>query len=535
MEIYKRTVGYQDLNYRVVDGNLPITGSSYLITATTLYFPFMLTQNFEDMGLYTDVENPIYEIVDFSGVWNFSNTKTSKKLVIGGKSVNNNCLVLNNCKVSFSSVPISYYGASDGQISTLITDCPGPQTVLWSGPNNFTSTNRTINNLSTGSYTIKIIDSDCNITYANYFLTQPQSLSFNLQSIGSQTNSTTVIGCNGSASIIAQGGTSPYTYLWYSGNPSNVIAGPSTTITGITNLCAGTYNVRITDSANPPTMVSGIFVITEPTPISGSVITKTNIGCFGDSTGSITFSANGGIHPSGYTYILSGPVSATIAGGTGSATFNNLPAGSYVCTIYDNVGNSTTTSTSLTSPTAVVTNTTATDVGCYGSNDGSIVILSSGGSSPYNIYVKGVSLINPNEIIFENVYNNSVTINNLSPGTYTIKNKDKNLCSATNQVVTIKQLPRLDISVVSAPNNLNLYYNVTTGVTFQTNYYSDVTTLSPTAQPIDYYLDGVLQPPTITGLVTSKTITTMSAGTHTITAVNTITNCSATTTVTLLQ
>ena len=74
MEIYKRKVGYEDLNYRIIDSALPLTASTYLLTATTLYFPVMLTQNFEDIGLYTDTENPVYEIVDFSGVWNLSNT-----------------------------------------------------------------------------------------------------------------------------------------------------------------------------------------------------------------------------------------------------------------------------------------------------------------------------------------------------------------------------------------------------------------------------------------------------------------------------
>ena len=78
MEIYKRKVGYEDLNYRIINSVLPITASSYLITATTLYFPVMLTQNFEDIGLYTDTENPVYEIVDFSGVEKYIDTPVKR-------------------------------------------------------------------------------------------------------------------------------------------------------------------------------------------------------------------------------------------------------------------------------------------------------------------------------------------------------------------------------------------------------------------------------------------------------------------------
>lgn len=539
MEIYKRKVGYEDFNYRVANTSLPITASSYLITATTLYFPFMLTQDVKDIGIYTDTENPVYEIVDFSGVWDLSNTGLNQ----------NPCLILNNCNVSFTAIPITYYNANNGLISALITGCPGPQTVQWSGPNGFTSTSPTTPaTLTSGSYTIKVTDANCNITYANYFLTQPQSLSFSLDSNSSQTNATSPGGCNGTASIVVQGGQPPYTYLWYSGNTSNVLPGTNFTTTGVTGLCAGTYSVQITDSATPPTMVSGFFVITEPSPISGSVVTTTNTSCFGGNNGSITLLAQGGVHPTGYTYVLSGPTSATL-GSTGIVTFNNLVAGTYSCTIYDSVGNLTTLSPiTLTSPTAVITSISSTNtlistsnyvIGCFGSTNGNITITPSGGASPYDIFVNGNSLITPSSVIYTNIYNSTSTINNLGPGTYTITNSDSNGCNAPTQTIILKQRPRLDIVRTSPTTDFNGYnlpcFGSNTGVTFQTSYFSDATTTTPVgSNPIAYYLNGVFQGPTITGLVTNKTIT-MSAGTHTITAVNTVTNCSATTIVTLTQ
>ena len=61
MEIYKRKVGYEDY------GKTP----NLIVTATTLYFPFFLKQNFEDIGLYTDTKNPIEETNKiFNGNWN---------------------------------------------------------------------------------------------------------------------------------------------------------------------------------------------------------------------------------------------------------------------------------------------------------------------------------------------------------------------------------------------------------------------------------------------------------------------------------
>lgn len=534
MEIYKRKVGYEDFSRT----------QNLTVTATTLYFPFLLTQNFEDIGIYTDAENPTYEIVNLSGLWDLSNNATPKV-----------CLVLNNCTVNFTSTPITYFNANNGTLTAVVSGCqftPSPTSIKWTGPNGFSNSGNLtagFNNLMAGTYTLKITDDNCDITYANYVLQQPQSLSFALNTQSSQTNPTSPGGCNGTASVLAQGGLPPYTYLWYSGNTSNVIAGPSTTITGLTNLCAGTYNVQITDSATPQTLVSGIFVITEPSPISGSVVTTTNINCFGDNDGSITVNAEGGIHPTGYTYVLSGPVSDTLIS-TGVATFNNLPVGTYTCTIYDSVGSLTTLTIILTSPTPVVTTVTSSNtlvtsiptpvyaIGCYGSTSGDLSITPTGGVSPYNIFINGDSLITPGTSIYTNTSTGPITINNLGPATYTITNTDTNDCNAPIKTIVLKQRPKLNIVRTTPTTNFNGYnlpcFGSSTGITFQTSYFSDATTTTPTSDPIQYYLNGVPAGAPVTGLITTKTIA-INAGTHTITAVNTITNCSASMTVTLTQ
>lgn len=62
--------------------------------------------------------------------------------------------------------------------------------------------------------------------------------------------------CDGSASANATGGTSPYTYLW-----SNL-----DTTSGTTGLCAGTYNVTVTDASNCSGTAS--IVISQPSGIN---------------------------------------------------------------------------------------------------------------------------------------------------------------------------------------------------------------------------------------------------------------------------
>lgn len=540
MEIYKRKVGYEDLNYRVINNSLPITASSYLVTATTLYFPFMLTQDVEDIGIYTDTENKVYEIFDFSGVWNLSNTGV-------GQSP---CLTLNNCTVNFTSTPITFFNANNGSISASILGCPGPQTLKWTGPAGFTNTtNLTINSLASGNYTLKVTDANCNITYASYFLTQPQSLSALLQSTNSQTNVTSPGGCNGTAGILPSGGQPPYTYTWYSITTAatTVIAGPSTAITGLTSLCAGQYNVQIQDASN--TIVSQMFFISEPTPISGSVITTTNIDCNGANTGSLTVRASGGLIPNGYTYVLSGPTTGTITGTTGNATFNNLLAGTYTVQIFDGVGNTTIVGPiNITQPISSVGLSLTTsnlyvspgvyNIGCSSitaptTPSGNITVTPSGGSPPYIL-----DILKDASVLVQPTVTGPYTLSNLDAGVYTIGVKDINGCTGTTQTLTLKKKPILNVGInpINTANGYNINcFNGLTGITVNTSYTTSTNSLPATGNNIKYYVDGVLKA-TVFGPSSNVSLTNINAGNHVLTAVDsTAPSCSASTTFTLTQ
>jgi len=403
-----------------------------------------------------------------------------------------------------------------------------------------------MNNLASGLYTVKITDANCDITYATYFLQQPQSLNLTLNSNSSQTNVTTPGGCNGSASATVQGGQPPYTYLWYSGNTSNVLPGTNSSTTSVTNLCAGTYNVQITDFGG--TIVSGLFNITEPQPLSGSVITTTNVSCAGGNAGSISVAAFGGVHPNGYTYILTGPTPQTITGSTGGATFNNLLAcpGSSPCynvQILDNVGNTTNLPVSITQPIAVNLGISYHDIGCYGSSNGTITMTPSGGLAPYTV---GISPSTGGYPGSTQTLTGPLTLNNLPTGTYTMTIRDSIGCTGPTQTVTLKQRPLFNVSVAT-PSNFNGFnipcYGATTAITVTTSYTSDSTTYTVPSNTMYIYVDGILKKTQSPGPGT-VTITGITAGNHTITAVDTATaggpvafyaNCSATTTVTLTQ
>ena len=506
MEVYKRTIGYEQFGRT----------ANLAITATTFNVPFMLKQSFEDIGIYTDAENPVYEIVDLSGIWNTSNNGSGQKP----------CLTLNNCNITINqTLPITYYGASNGQLTSSVAGCPSPQTILWSGPNGFTSSAPTISSLSTGNYTLKVTDANCDISYASFFLQQPQGLSFNMVTSNSQTNAN--IGCNGSAGVTPSGGQPPYTYTWYSG--STVIAGPSTTLTGITNLCAGVYTVQITDST--PTTVSSVFTITQPSAVSGTVVSTVNIDCNGGSTGVISLSASGGIAPTGYTYVLSGPSPSTNTSGY----FNNLLAGTYTAQIYDSVGNSTVVGPiNITQPIAVTFTAPSNNITCFGSQNGSITINPAGGTPPYSLTVLRDQGTGYNTYLTLNI-SGSYIMSDLDIGNYQISLKDSKNCTAPNQTVTIQQRQAFSLSY-TLPATVNGYNIACFGNTILVPT-SSVYTAAPFSYfpgfgNIKYYVNGSLQatvsgPPATANLI-------LNAGTNDIVAVN-LFGCSASTQVTLTQ
>ncbi len=115
----------------------------------------------------------------------------------------------------------------------------------------------------------------------------------------SSTNVTCNAACNGTASVSINGGVPPFNVAWSNG----------TTGTNATNLCAGTYEVTVTDNAGCLQTVS--FTITEPTALQ---LTVDNVVNDVNSTGvgAVQISLTGGTTPYTYAWTLNGqPVAAT--------------------------------------------------------------------------------------------------------------------------------------------------------------------------------------------------------------------------------
>lgn len=315
--------------------------------------------------------------------------------------------------------------------------------------------------------------------------------------VSSQTNVTCPGTNNGSATVSASGGATPYTYTW---NP-NV----STSATA-SNLSANTYNVTVTDANNCTGTVS--ITITAPNlPNIGPVAVTAEV-CAGDNNGSISSAtATGGTgnytwmyapasNPANTIPISSFPVTnlapgnyilTVTSGGCIDTVHINIPAGPVCCSI--------SLSSSTTQPTC-------------GQSDGSITIT----ATPPDTYTYAW-----------NNGGNQATLNNLPAGQYTVTvtNNNNPTCTATTTVN------------LNSSNGPTLTFSNQVNPTCAGNNGSVTVNLSGGTAPYQVTIDTGGTPQTFTlPFPISQTLNNLSAITVTVTVVD-ANNCVATATVTL--
>ncbi len=254
-----------------------------------------------------------------------------------------------------SQINVSCNGNTDGSATVVASGGTPGYTYNWS-PSGGTSA--TANSLSPGNYSCTITDLNGCTSTQTFLITQPISLS----ATSSQINILCNGGNNGSATVVANGGTPTYTYLW---SPSGGNAATATA------LSAGNYTCTITD-ANGCSATS-TFLITQPTTLT-AISTQTNVNCNGGNNGSATVVASGGV--AGYSYLWSP------SGGT-SATASSLSAGNYFCTVTDANGCTFSASVTITQPVVLSLLSSQVNVACNGGSSGSASVIVTGGTPTY--------------------------------------------------------------------------------------------------------------------------------------------------------
>lgn len=204
-------------------------------------------------------------------------------------------------------------GNAAGTIDLTVTGGTGPYVYGWSNG----ETTEDINSLTAGTYTVTVTDATSCADVVDVTISNDDG---GLAIVNPVVTDEFCGNDNGSIDISMQGGATPYTYSWSSGQTTQDIAG----------LDEGSYSVTVSD-ANGCTDTASYTVINDAfVEVTDTVITDATCSTCGD--GAIDITVGGGTAP--YTFSWTGPGGFTAA----TQDINGVDPGVYTVTITDDNG-----------------------------------------------------------------------------------------------------------------------------------------------------------------------------------------------------
>jgi len=280
---------------------------------------------------------------------------------------------------------VTINGGNDGTATVTPSGGTPGYTYLWSNG----QTTATATNLTAGTYTVTVTDSNGCTTITTIIINEPPPSPIIL----TITSTPSTCGSNdGTATVTPSGGTPGYTYLWSDGQTN-------ATATGLTG---GTYTVTVTDS-NGLTSTTSVTV-TSSSPIIATT-SHSDETCVGSSDGHVAVSTNGGVGQNSFLW----------SNGATTVLVNNLSVGTYTVTVTDQNGcTASATETIELSPEGIWVDINTTPISCFNGNNGSASSVVTTGVAPYTYAWSNGG--------------NTPTISNLSAGDYTVSVTDLNGC-----------------------------------------------------------------------------------------------------------
>ena len=351
-----------------------------------------------------------------------------------------NPLTLTQTISSHNGFNITCNGASDGSIDATASGGTlngGQYVYSWTAVDEngdafllADPTNKNQTGLGPGVYTLLVEDTNQCQILRPYTITEPQPIL--LQNVSK--NDVTCFGDNdGAIEVGVTQGTGVYNFNWTTANGSGLIGNETTTLTG---LGPGDYILVLRDGCETLTFN---YVIAEPAVLAITVDQKTDILCFGDTTGQLLVTVSGGNSPYGYVWEddSGNTYNRDVGNVFNKGDLSNIPAGTYKLTVTDRLGCiANLNNVVVAEPAELVIGIAKNDLNCASLDNGSITVTPSGGVAPYT-YTWSDLGNGPNRI-------------DLAAGTYTVKVTDNNLCEKSVNVV-IADAPLFRIDPVVTP------------------------------------------------------------------------------------
>ena len=326
------------------------------------------------------------------------------------------------------------FGESKGSIQINIAGGTAPYRYAWTGPGGYTSTNKDLTGLLSGTYEVAVTDALLCTSTLSVTITQPTEIIV--------TPTLTMVSCpdgkDGAISMTVSGGIPPYVYAWIGPN------GFRSTTRDLSNLAAGNYDLVITDGIG--CKITRTFEITDPEPI---VLTPTisnfngfEISCKNGSDGVIDLGIKGG--NGGYKIFWEGPNGFR----SNLAKIVGLVAGTYDVTVVDSKNCISKATYTLDAPEELLItkdDVKITDVSCFDGRDGTLTVtIKKASVGPYRYELSGTSVTGfP---VLESILSNnlSYSFTGLRAGSYTLRVSDANGCA-------LSELSGLVVTQPSAP------------------------------------------------------------------------------------
>ncbi len=340
---------------------------------------------------------------------------------------------------------VSCNGLFDGQIFVTGVSSPlsdPPFTFTWEGGGTpmTTSPTSTLSGLGAGTYSVTMTDSSgagCQ-TSKTFEVTEPEPLTV---ALGELTNETCLVGNDGSATLIVNGGTPPYSYSW------DELPGQTDSIA--TGLPEGLYHFNVLDNNG----CSNSFEVNISAPVHPMInaFDDTSVSCFDSQDGTLTIIASQGSAPiDSYTW-------STGDSGQTLTSLSDLSPGMYIVTVTGEDFCTTIDTAFVTAPDPLVIDSLVLVLpSCPGVNNGMITAFVSGGTPGY-MYTWSTD---PN-----NTTTNPV-LAGIEDGDYQVTVTDSNGCTPVVGSINLPDPPAIVITLsnevgVSCPDDLTCDGQVT--------------------------------------------------------------------------
>jgi len=224
----------------------------------------------------------------------------------------------------------------------------------------------------------------------------------------------------------------------YSGAPGSSYVSAGGLFTAPSSTTVQNYIVTYTVTQGSCIVPASVTIQVNPTiPLT---ITSTNVKCYNTLTGAVSLTVPGNGRTFSYAW-SNGATTEDLSGlgpGTYTVTVTETTTGSAGCTA--------SAFATVTQPTQVTLSLTPSTVTTCGGSDGSITAVANGGVGSYEYQIATVGSVTGTY----GPWQSSGLFSNLSGGTYSVRTRDANVCTATGSaVVTSPNAPSVTLDAVA--------------------------------------------------------------------------------------